>query len=92
MIIYRLLLTIVFFTLFHKKQKNYCVLASSGFSDKTTTISNIDNLKSCLGSRLINLLVTPDSSFSSDPYYQYSWLKTGTILFINLHLMNNRRK
>jgi hypothetical protein len=75
-IIYRLSLTIVFFTLFHKKQNNYSVLAS-GFSDKTTTISNIDSLKSCLGSRLINLLVTPGSSFSSDPYYQYSWLKTG---------------
>ena len=39
--------------------------------------SSLAGLRACLGQKLANQLVTPTSSYSINPYMQYSWLKTG---------------
>ena len=39
--------------------------------------TGLAGLQACLGAKLTNQLVTPISSFSTNAYYQYNWLKSG---------------
>ena len=52
-------------------------LLLSNFIIANAQANSVAALQACLGTRLSNQLVTPTQSFSTDPYYQYAWLKTG---------------
>ena len=57
----------------------------------TTSETTLLSLQSCLG-KLINQLVTPTQSFSSNPYYQYDWLMTGIYNNKSILAYNNNYK